>query len=131
VSVVSSYIHALDGRLRIKSAAVKGSLAKALEIEARLKEVHGVEQVKANPVTGNILIFYNPKEIEQAQVIATLQQLGYLEESTGYHVAATLPAQTLEGIGEVLARTVAEFLTETLVRSTMELAIRGLVSALI
>jgi hypothetical protein len=131
VSVELPYIHALDGRLRIKIAAVKGSSAKALEIEERLREMHGIEQVKANPTTGNVLILYNPKRIEQAEVIAALQQLGCLEESAGSRVAATLLPKAIEGAGGAMARTLAESLTETLVRSTMELAIQRLVHALI
>jgi hypothetical protein len=131
VSVVSPYIHALDGRLRIKIAAVKGSPARALEIEERLRKMHGIEQAKANPTTGNILIIYNPKRIQQGEVIAALQRLDCLGGSSGHRVAAALPSQSVEGSGGTLTRTLAESLTETLVRSTMELVIRRLVSALI
>jgi hypothetical protein len=125
MSDVSPYFHALKGRLRIKVLKLKGSAQKALEVEEQLQAVKGVRFVRANPTTGNVLIRYNPDEIEQSAILDTLQNLDCLRQDEV--VWTSMPAkdrtQRLEGLGEALA--------ESLVRTAMELALQRLVSALI
>jgi copper chaperone CopZ len=123
VSVVSPYIHALNGRLRIKVAEVKSAPARALEVEGQLRKIDGINRVKANPTTGNVLILYHPEQIEQAEVIGALRHLGCLRESAAIRTTASGTALAVAGVGEALA--------ETLVRSTMELALQRLISTLI
>ena len=74
----STYVHALDGRLRIKVPKIKRAVREALEVELRLQQVTGVEEVSANPTTGNVLILYNPEIISQEEVIFVLMQSGNL-----------------------------------------------------
>ncbi|MGA7578457.1 MAG: hypothetical protein ACLQUW_05870 [Desulfobaccales bacterium] len=50
-AVVSTYVHALEGRLRIKLPEIKRAALKALEVERHLRELAGVESVSANPTT--------------------------------------------------------------------------------
>jgi DNA gyrase/topoisomerase IV subunit B len=125
MSDVSPYFHALKGRLRIKILKLKGSAQKALEVEEQLQAVKGVRFVRANPTTGNVLIRYNPGEIEQSAILDALQSLDCLRQDEV--VWTSMPAkdrtQRFEGLGEALA--------ESLVRTTMELALQRLVSALI
>ena len=123
VHVASPYIHALNGRLRIKVAEVKGSPVKALEVERRLRTVDGVSHVTANPTTGNVLVLYAPERIAQHDVIDALRRLGYLQQGGAVQAAAGGHLRPLDGLGDALA--------ETLVRTTVELALQRLVSALI
>jgi copper chaperone CopZ len=123
VNVISPYIHALNGRLRIKVAEVKGSPMKALEVEGQLRRIDGIDHVRANPITGNVLVLYDPARIEQFEIFGALQRLGYLQENAKFRVAAKSPPLAFDGLGEAMA--------ETLVRTTMELAVQRLVSALI
>jgi hypothetical protein len=120
---ISPYVHTLNGRLRIKVSKVKGSAAEAVLVEQQLREVDGVWQVQANPTTGNVLIRYDPDQIEQSAVLCALGRLGYLQPD---EVAPT-PDQrqnlALERLGEAMM--------ETLLRTTMELAGQRLVSVLI
>ena len=85
------YFHAIDGRLRIHVAEVKGSPVKAMELTDRLGCYSGVNTVKANPVTGNILITYNSNRISQWEVLGKLREMGYLEERQ--YVSQNLAAQ--------------------------------------
>lgn len=123
MNVASAYVHALDGRLRIKLAEVKGSPVKALEIETRLQKSNGIHHVKANPTTGNVLILYDPHRIGQQEILDTLRALGYLKENGDAQTVMREAALARPKLGEALA--------ETLVRSTMELALQGLIRALI
>jgi copper chaperone CopZ len=123
VNVISPYIHALNGRLRIKVAEVKGSPIKALEVEGQLRRIDGIDHVRANPITGNVLVLYDPARIEQFEIFGALQRLGYLRENANFRTAAKSHPLAFDGLGEAMA--------ETLVRTTMELAVQRLVSALI
>ncbi len=75
----STYVHALEGRLRIKIPQAKGSPARALEIERHLMSSTGIENVSANPTTGNVLILYNPCLLQQEDIFSALEELGYLD----------------------------------------------------
>jgi hypothetical protein len=123
VQLTSTYVHALKGRLRIKVSGVKGAPAKALEIEGQLQAIAGVNHVKANPTTGNILILYHPDRIGQQEIIGVLQRLGCLH---GYSIPSLMVATH-----DHMLRRFADTLVETLVRSTVELALQRVVSALI
>lgn len=114
----STYIHALDGRLRIKLPKIKRALREALEVEIRLQQVAGVEEVSANPTTGNVLIHYNPGVIKQGEIIAFLRQSGYLP-------------QPLIGSGMNDSPATMERLATSVAATIMEAALLRLVGALI
>jgi cation transport ATPase len=120
---VSPYFHALNGRLRIKISKVKGSAQKAMEVEQLLGEVEGIWHAQANPTTGNVLIRYNPDQIEQSAVLHALERLGYLRQDEVVQTPDRRHSWALGELGGVMA--------ETVVRTTMELAVQRLVSALI
>ena len=82
-AVASTYVHALEGRLRIKLPKIKRALREALEVELRLEQVAGVEEVSANATTGNVLILYDPRVIEQRELFSFLMELGYLSHPMG------------------------------------------------
>ncbi len=122
VTVSAPYIHALDGRLRIELVGVKGSPTRALEIESRLRRYPGIHDVSANPVTGNVLILYDPVRLAQHEVIETLRSLGLLREQREAGKADG------NGVGPPHLR---KLLADSLARTTMELAVQWLIRALI
>jgi hypothetical protein len=123
MNVVSSYIHALEGRLRIKIPEVKGAAMKALEVESHLQLLTGMEEVSANTITGNVLILYNPRLVTQEEIISALQELGYLEEA--FH---RTPGETGRGARQAGA---VELLTSTVASTLMEVALSRLVASFI
>lgn len=122
MELASPYIHALAGRLRIKLATVKGSQTAAVEIEGRLRSHPGIIHVNANPITGNVLILYDHQKLAQHELLDTLRSLGYLREAaaSGGNGGTLSPSPPL---GKILA--------DSLARTTMELAVQGLIRALI
>ena len=118
MNVVSSYVHALEGRLRIKIPEVKGASWKAREVEEHLQLLAGLEEVSANPLTGNVLILYNPRLVGEDEIILALKELGYLEEATSRSGAQESPGM-------------AARLTSVAASTLMEMALTRLVTALI
>jgi copper chaperone CopZ len=123
MNIVSSYVHALEGRLRIKIPEVKGAPSKSREIERHLASCPGVEEVTANPVTGSVLVLYNPRLIGQEEIIFAFQEIGYLEESRPKASGRTGGNTTQEG---TLTR-----VTTAVASTLMEIALSSLVAAII
>jgi hypothetical protein len=123
MNIISSYVHALEGRLRIKIPEVKGAPLKAREIEEHLALCTGVEEVSGNPITGSVLVLYNPRLIGQEEIILVLKEIGYLEET---------PPKSNRGSGGNPNHEGAFARVTTAVASTlMEVALSRLVAAII
>lgn len=111
--VMTDYLHALEGRLRIKVPEVKGSPAAAARIEGELKAAFGVEEVHANPLTGNVLITYQPEIISQDEIIRLLKEdLGFFREGLNTVISRTGPRDSMAA---TLGRAVFESALQTLV----------------
>ena len=74
----TDYCHILDGRIRIKVPVVKGSNAMAGEMESQLDKLNGVVHVKANPLTGSVLVLFDTQVISHYQVFAVINDLNCL-----------------------------------------------------
>jgi copper chaperone CopZ len=120
MSATPAYLHALEGRLRIKIAELKGSIPTAFDIERDLCALDGVSSVTANPRTGNVLILYEPGVTTQAEILAALRARGYLREA----IAQRAPTGAMVGFAR-------ETLTHALVRSSVEIALQRLITTLI
>jgi hypothetical protein len=109
---LSPYLHVLDGRVRIKIPQVKGAPQRALAVEQLLRGLDGVTDATANPITGNVLVLFTSAVTNQHDIIAALQQTGYLRDN---HTAE--PSQPS--------------LISIVVHSALEMALERLVLALI
>jgi copper chaperone CopZ len=106
---VPSYFHSIDGRMRIKVSEVKGSSRKAAEVEDVIGAIPGVDQVTANPLTGNVLILYDTGAVAQQQLLHTLKSMGCLRSE-----GKVEPRKNKE-IGHGIAKYVLQSVTEVAV----------------
>jgi hypothetical protein len=107
---VFEYVHAIDGRLRIKVPEVKRSPAFARRVEELFRGVEGIAEVRANPITGNVLFLHDPARVAARHILATLIAAGYM--GMGIDGRSARP----ETFGEVAA-TVAELVCWVLLRA--------------
>ena len=119
----ASYVHALNGRLRIKIPGLKGNPLKAQEIENQCNLMTGMQQVSANPVTGSLLFIYDPHLLKQEEICAVLKEQGYSRDHTGGQISLLSAASSNHGV--------VEKITTTLASGLMEIALTRLVGALI
>ena len=110
----STYVHALEGRLRIKVAGVKGTPTGASRVESHLRSVDGVLEVIANPMTGNVLVLYDPSGTDQSGIMGALRALGCLP----YKSPATERASELHLLLRV-ARVIAQAATEAALQQAL------------
>jgi hypothetical protein len=113
--ISTNYFHAIDGRIRLAIPGVKGSWAKAQELKDRIIHYQGINDVRPNPTTGNVLIVYDPQKISQRDILKSLHKLGYLQD--GRSIAAGLQAISAGGSdwGSAIARVALEALLSALV----------------
>ncbi len=57
---MNQYVHHVPGRLRVRVPGIKGSLAEASSLEKRLRAQEGVTNVQTSPLTGSVLVHYDP-----------------------------------------------------------------------
>jgi copper chaperone CopZ len=118
-----SYLHTIEGRLRIKSAILKGEPEKACEVERQLKSREGVTDVTVNPITGSVLVLYDPRCLSQSVILDTLKALGCFETARGIPIGTHELHSVRSEFGHDVLRTV--------VLSTLEFTVQRLVYALI
>ena len=116
---MNTYVHVLNGRLRIKVPEVKRAPKKAAEVVQGLQELQGVSSVRANPTTGNVLVLFEPDIIDTQQIIQALHELGCL---------SNLHASIWQNASAQGARSK---LSERLLQSVFETAIQQVIMALI
>jgi hypothetical protein len=67
---ISSYI---PGRIRLKALPLKGDPALAQQVTSLFSAIQGINHVEANPLTGSLLVLFNPGELRSP---ASTRQLG-------------------------------------------------------
>jgi copper chaperone CopZ len=83
----SRVVHALHGRLRIHLPDWSGQDAERLE--RRLRQIDGVQSVRASSLTRNVLVRFDPTRTAQAQLLAVLDAVDFtaLERPDGERIA--------------------------------------------
>jgi hypothetical protein len=114
-------LHAIHGRVRLSIARLKGSPEQALLLQQQLEECEGVERAVANAATGTVLVEYDAARSHPERIIRDLRRLGWVRRGRGttHRSVASGP----HGMKQRVA--------ESLTASVLEVAVRGLVSALL
>jgi hypothetical protein len=77
-----SLVHHVPGRLRLRSAALKGDARAGEGIQERLAVIAGVHSVTVNPKTGSLLLQYNPAAIAPGRIADLLAAHGVAVSTT-------------------------------------------------
>src|SRR3954454_15880052 len=90
-------LHAIPGRVRVSLPGWSGQGHRS--IESGLSDVPGVRLVRANPVTGNVVIQFDPRKGKQESILAAVRALA---PDRGANTATTLdtPPAIKERAGE-------------------------------
>jgi len=65
-------IHAIEGRVRVRVPAVRGSSAMAEAVTAQLRSLDGVDRVHANQTTGSVVVHYRRGATSSEAILAAL-----------------------------------------------------------
>lgn len=108
---MSSYLHVMDGRLRVKVPEVKRSSARARQVEELIESVPGVTRVSANPTTGNVLVLFDPDQLTHHEILSALKNADYLQQPASPS-SFQLTARMVDTLSHAMARSVTEALME-------------------
>lgn len=127
--VTDHYIHHVPGRLRVRTAVVKGNEKRATAVKALLQSTEGVRAVAVNPLTGSVTIHYDEKITNSSAVLDVLNREGYPVSQTsvpavGLASPAVVPSSQL---GSALAAAAATFLVKT----AIEYSLRAVVASVL
>lgn len=75
------YLHQVPGRLRVRTPLFKGDERKASEAKAMIESIHGVHSTSVNPVTGSLVIHYDPRVVEAETLTSLLTRFGYFDKA--------------------------------------------------
>jgi copper chaperone CopZ len=114
---MSSYLHVMDGRLRVKVPEVRRSVGRARHVEGVLKSLPGVMGVTANPTTGNVLVLFDSDQLTHDDILCVLKKADYLQESAPT-TSFQFTARIVDTVSHAVARSVTEALME---RAILEL----------
>ena len=107
-----AYLHVIDGRLRIKIFQIRNSPEKASKLQLQVRAIAGIKDAFANPLTGNLLVLFEPNRVSHERIINRLTRMGYVQNSPP-------PAQpSLHGhnaLAELLLNVAMQALVEKLV----------------
>ena len=78
---MSYYVHDVPGRLRVKTPAIKGNPARALQIEELLSKKEGVLSVVSNKTTGSVVINYDSDVLNKEAILDILTKRGHFDPS--------------------------------------------------
>ncbi len=78
---MSSYVHNVPGRIRVKIPILRNNKESALEIQAILDDIEGVQEVSVNTVSGSIVVRYDFEILGHWEILEVLEDNGYFDIS--------------------------------------------------
>jgi hypothetical protein len=67
-------VHAIPGRVRLKIVSLRDNPELARALRERLSGVRGIRRIEANPLTGSLLVRYDPEEMTSRESLFTLSE---------------------------------------------------------
>jgi hypothetical protein len=87
-------VHHLPGRLRLRSARLKGNARASEEARLHFAQLTGITSAMANDCTGSLLVEYDPSVISPGSVVDVLRASGYNILAAAAEVTEPGPAWT-------------------------------------
>ena len=97
-------VHALPGRLRVRIAALKKAPEAALQVEQALSQEPGVADVMVSPLTGSVLIYYDPARITPTTLLVRLEPYGLSSTTPAPSSLSELSSQLTRVVGRELVK---------------------------
>ena len=122
------HIHHVPGRLRVRVARVRRNPELAEAVRRAMERVEGVQSAEANPLTGSVVLHYNPASTSAGALLSALRESGYPPELTRPEARSLFrsgpPSQRV-------ARKAAEAVAWKVMETAVERAVPMLIAALL
>lgn len=108
--VALAVVHHLPGRLRLRSAALKGNVRSIERCRIQLGLINGVISAEPNPHTGSFLLKYDPAVIPANKIAEALAACGIIVSQTSEDIDGQ--PRSSDAILSILKRLVLEVLAD-------------------
>ena len=118
---MATYVHALEGRLRVRFPEIRGDHRAAATLRQELRALNGVIHVEANPVTGSVLVEYDDEQLSAETLFETLDLDLEASRDNPSH-GALLKNESSEPrpeVRDVVAKKLVEFAAERLLLAVL------------
>ncbi|MEW6664945.1 MAG: HMA2 domain-containing protein [Thermodesulfobacteriota bacterium] len=75
-------IHTVPGRLRVKIPTMRSNPHADEEMASLFSGHKGIKNIAANPITGSVVINYDPTILDSGRILKALRREGYLTRFT-------------------------------------------------
>jgi len=127
---MSQYVHHVPGRLRVRVPGVKGNLEEAVWWEKRIRAQRGVKNVQASPLTGSVLVHYDPATAS----VSTLSQMMLCSagtETVSRALSASPPPSANERRNQQIATHIVMAVAGRVMETAVERAAVALIAAIL
>jgi hypothetical protein len=73
---MTAYIHHVPGRLRVRSAQIKGNPHRAAAVQRTLLQTAGLLSAEVSTTTGSVVIHYDPHRVDSDTLLGALKDAG-------------------------------------------------------
>lgn len=109
---MSTYIHNVPGRLRVKIPHMKRNQSTAEELQRILNHIEGVDSTAVNTLTGSIIINYDHRLTGPNRILNALRFKGYVDPSKGTTTTDEVIENAVSKAGGVLGKALLGLLVE-------------------
>jgi copper chaperone CopZ len=116
---MATYLHAIDGRLRVRLSTLQGDRRAAAQLRRELRALSGVTDVEANPLTGSVLVNYDSEALSEDDILGALDVEASEVEGARTAFAPSESASDGPKVRDVVAEKMIEFAAERLLLAVL------------
>ncbi|NTU48428.1 MAG: heavy-metal-associated domain-containing protein [Syntrophobacteraceae bacterium] len=109
---MSTYIHNVPGRMRVKIPHMKRNQSSAEELQRILNQIEGIDSTAVNTLTGSIVINYDSRLIGPNRILNALKDKGYVDPSKAMMTNDDVIESAVSKAGGVLGKALLGLLVE-------------------
>lgn len=100
---MAHYIHHVPGRLRVRNPIFKNNSPVLDELRHCFKDAAGVGEITANPLTGSVVVNYDPETLAPEKVLQIFEDCEYVDMNQATTLDANLN-QSFKKTGHYMGR---------------------------
>jgi hypothetical protein len=116
-----TYVHSTPGRMRIRVPGRRGDEQFSRWMEQELGAAEGITRVSANPLTGSVLILFDPTSTDDRRILAELGRMGLQSDLIS---SAEVREEPEPSLAEISGR-VGTIVGKELVKAALSRAVGG------
>jgi copper chaperone CopZ len=116
---MATYLHALDGRVRVRLSRIRGDRRTAARLRAKLRALSGVTAVDANPLTGSVLVEYDSARLAADDIFDLLDVEPPVKEAQEGALLKRESSHRRTDVRDAVAEKLVEFAAERLLMAVL------------